>query len=110
MKNIHWINDLKIRGSWGISGNESTLGSVNGYTTYISNAGSSSLDINGTNNTPATGLYLNFVGNPRGRWEQNVTLNLGFDASLFNNSISIAFDIYQKETRGLLYNPQGQGI
>ncbi len=110
MKNIQWINDLKIRGSWGISGNEAALGTVNGYTTYISNAGSSSYDISGTNNTPATGFYLNFVGNPSGKWEHNLTVNLGFDASLFNNSVTIAFDIYKKETRGLLYNPQGQGI
>ncbi|WP_336517682.1 SusC/RagA family TonB-linked outer membrane protein [Pollutibacter soli] len=110
MKNIQWINDLKLRASWGISGNEAALGSINGYTTYISSAGSSFYDIYGTNNSPASGFYLNFVGNPKGRWEQNQTINAGFDATLFNNAVSICFDIYQKETRGLLYNPIGQGI
>jgi hypothetical protein len=50
------------------------------------------------------------LGNPLGKWEESVTSNIGFDATLFNNSTEIVFDFYQKKTQDLLYNPVGQAI
>jgi TonB-dependent starch-binding outer membrane protein SusC len=110
MKSISWINDLKIRGSWGQMGNEAAVAASNAFTTFASSSQSSFYDINGTQNSPATGFFLSFVGNPLGKWERNVTTNVGFDATLFKNSTSIVFDWYQKKTRDLLYNPAGQAI
>lgn len=110
MKGISWINDLKLRGSWGKSGNEAALSAINPYTTYASSPGSSSYDFNGSQTTPDAGFYLNFIGNPLGTWEQNITTNIGFDATLFHGSTDVVFDWYQKKTEGLLYNPEIQGI
>src|SRR5450432_371209 len=64
MRGISFVNDLKIRGSWGQLGNEAAAGAGNAFTTFGSNRQSSWYDINGTQNTPVEGFFLNFVGNP----------------------------------------------
>ena len=110
MKNVSWVNDLKLRGSWGKLGNEAALSAINAYTTFGSNRQSSWYDINGTNNTPQEGFFLSFVGNPLGKWETSITTNIGFDATLFKGSTEIVFDWYKKSTKDLLYNPSGQAI
>jgi len=110
MKGISWINYLKIRGSWGKMGNEAAASSINAVTTFGSNRQSSWYDITGTQNNPQEGFFLSFVGNPLGKWEESVTTNIGFDATLFHNSTEIVFDWYKKETNDLLYNPSGQAI
>ena len=110
MKSMTWINDLKIRGSWGKMGNEAALSPFNAVTTFASNRQSSWYDVAGTQNNPQEGFFLSFVGNPLGKWEASVSTNLGFDATIFHNSTEIVFDWYQKKTNDLLYNPSGQGI
>jgi TonB-dependent starch-binding outer membrane protein SusC len=110
MKGISWINDLKIRGSWGKMGNEAAVSAINAVTTFGSNRQSSWYDITGTQNNPQEGFFLSFVGNPLGKWEESITTNVGFDALLFKNSTEIVFDWYKKETKDLLYNPSGQAI
>lgn len=110
MKSIHFINDLKIRGSWGKLGNEAALGASNAFTTFGSNRQSSWYDLTGTQSSPQEGFYLSFIGNPNGRWEQSTTSNFGFDATLFNNTTEVSIDYYTKQTDDLLYNPSGQAI
>ncbi len=110
LANAKFLNDLKIRGGWGESGNEAALSPSNSFTTFGSNRQSSWYDINGTQASPTEGFFLSFVGNPTGGWEKSVSTNIGFDATILNNSTDIVFDWYQRKTEGLLYNPAGQGI
>jgi len=110
MKNISWINDLKIRGSWGKMGNDAAVSVTNAFTTFTTSNQSSSYDVIGTQNNPQDGFYLSFVGNPLAKWEESVSTNIGFDATIFNRSTDIVFDWYQKKTNDLLYNPAGQAI
>jgi len=110
MKDVKWISDLKIRGSWGKLGNEAAVGAANAFTTFASNRQSSWYDIDGTQSTPQEGFFLSFVGNPLGKWETNTTTNIGFDATLFGGTTDIVFDWYKKKTTDLLYNPAGQAI
>ncbi len=110
MKNITWATDLKIRGSWGKQGNEAAISASNAFTTFASNRQSSWYDIAGTQNSPQEGFFLSFVGNPLGQWEEGVTTNIGFDATLFKGTTMVVFDWYSKKTEGLLYNPAGQAI
>jgi len=110
MNGIQFINDLKIRGSWGKMGNEAAASASNAVTSFSSNRQSSWYDFAGSQNGPQEGFYLSFLGNPLGKWEESVTSNIGFDATIFNNSTEIVFDFYQKKTEDLLYNPIGQGI
>jgi len=110
MKRLTWLNDLKIRASYGVTGNDAAAQANNIYTTFSSSPGSSFYDLNGTNNLPLDGFYNNFVGNIQGQWEQNISSNIGFDATFLNNSTSLVFDLYQKKTSKLLFNPGGQAI
>lgn len=110
MQGIGWLNDLKLRGSYGLSGNEQAVGANNIYTTYVGAPGSSYYDLLGTNNNPSQGFYNNFVGNVKGKWEKDYSTNIGLDATIFNNSTNIVFDYYEKRTDGLLYNQGGQPL
>lgn len=109
LQNSTWLNELKLRGSWGKLGNESAVGPENAFTTFQSNRQSSWYDIGGTQGTPQEGFFLNFNANPLGTWERNTTSNIGFDATIFRNT-DIVFDIYKRKTEGLLYNPTRAGI
>jgi TonB-linked SusC/RagA family outer membrane protein len=110
LKGIKWINDLKIRGSWGKLGNELPVTAANAYTSYSSNRVSSWYDIFGNQNAPQEGFFLSFLGNNVGQWEKSVSSNVGFDATLFQGTTDVVFDWYQKTTEDLLFNPEVQGI
>ena len=110
MKGFSWLNDLKVRGSGGKMGNEAAATAQNAFTTFGSNRQSSWYDIAGTQNAPLDGFTLTLLGNIFGQWEENTTTNIGFDATLFNNTTEIVFDWYQKKTDKLLYNPEVEGI
>lgn len=94
MKNIRAINFLKIRSSYGLTGNnffgnydpQATIG------TYYYNF----------NNTVTQGQTINNVGNDNLEWERNKQFDIGFDLNLFNNRISFTYDYYHKITDGLI--------
>jgi TonB-linked SusC/RagA family outer membrane protein len=109
MKSTNWINDLKIRGSWGKSGNQSAANADNAFTTFGSNRQSSWYDISG-NNAPVEGFSLARLGNVLSSWENNENFNIGIDATLFHGSTDVVFDFYKRKTNGLLYNPEYQAI
>jgi TonB-linked SusC/RagA family outer membrane protein len=109
MQNVSWIDFLKVRGSWGQTGNEAAVSASNAFTTFGSNRQSSWYDLFGTQSTPQEGFFLSFVGNTSGLWETGTSTNIGFDATIFKNT-EIVFDWYQKKTQDLLYNPAGQAI
>ncbi|GAA6528747.1 SusC/RagA family TonB-linked outer membrane protein [Segatella asaccharophila] len=96
MQNFKWINDLKLRVGYGITGNND-FGS--GYTVkmYKSN---DMWPILGTW-TPAYGQQRNI--NPDLKWEQNGEWNIGLDYSILNNRIYGKFDWYYRRVKDLLY-------
>jgi len=102
MDNVRWINDLKIRGSYGRMGNQ-RINPSNAFNIFIGGPGSSNYDINGTSNSTVQGFQQSFVGNPAGKWETNITKNFGFDATLFGGKTEVVFDIYNKKTEDLLF-------
>lgn len=105
MKNIDWINDLKIRGGWGKSGSISNVVPTNAYTLYGQQINQSYYDINGTSNSPTAGLYVSQYGNPNTTWEKDILTNIGFDASLLANKIDFTLEWYKKLIDGLLFVP-----
>jgi TonB-linked SusC/RagA family outer membrane protein len=102
MKNISWLTDLKLRGSYGTLGNQ-RIDPNNQFTLFSTSPGASSYDINGSNTGVTPGFYLSFVGNTAGKWETNITTDVGFDASLFKGNTQITFDWYEKKTKDLLF-------
>ena len=90
MKDIHWLNDLKLRVSYGING---TLpNSLYGH-----------LSLYGYNNTyqDHSGSAPTSVANPDLSWEKNKNFNIGFDARLFDR-LNVTFDYYTRRTSDLL--------
>ena len=109
MKDIKWMNDLKLRGGWGKLGSISNIlltNPNNSLDLYNSLAVLSWYDINGTSTSPVQGLYASQIGYPSTTWEEDIVTNIGFDATLFNNKIDLSFEWYKKSISGLLLTAQ----
>lgn len=102
MENLKWIEDLKIRGGYGIMGNSNNVAPTNQFSLYGGNIGNSSYDINGTNSSAAEGFYRTRIGNPDAKWETSVTQNIGFDGTFFGGKLDVILDVWNKKTRDLL--------
>lgn len=111
MKGIKWIDDFKLRGAYGENGNDAIPSGLylDSYTTsgYVNY---SSYDLDGTNNSSFTGAGLYQLGNPYIHWETNKTVNLGFDATLFNHHFNVAFSWFNRVTKDLLAVPPVTGL
>jgi TonB-linked SusC/RagA family outer membrane protein len=99
LKNSKAITDLKLRASWGQSGNK-PYGNYLYFNNYESNAGLNYMDIKGTK---PSSMELTSL-----KWETIEQVNLGFDLSLFKEALSVVFDVYQKKTHDLFL--MGTGI
>lgn len=107
LKGVRWINDLKIRYSWAKLGTYSDVNALNAFNLYATRPGKSFYDIAGTNTNPASGFYKSNIGNVSTSWEGDIIENVGFDATLFNNTFDFTIDWYKKKVDGLLYGEQG---
>jgi len=90
LKNVKWIEDIKVRGSYGLTGTQN-IGDQKYRTLY------SPLAYNGTNALVPTQL-----GNPALKWETTKQADVGADVSLFGNRLQATFDYYRKQTDGAL--------
>lgn len=97
LKDVSWLSDLKLRGSWGITGNQS--GISNYAARGLWTGGASYADVNGT---PLPGIGPYQLGNTNLKWEETKQTDIGVDVSLFNNRVSLTADVYDKESTGLL--------
>lgn len=105
MKSADWITDLKIRGGFGVMGNQFNIISENAFTTFSSNRDFSYYDIGGTNNSIVQGFGAGNIGNPAAKWEKDNNTNIGFDATLFQGKLTATVDWYKKSITDLLFNP-----
>ena len=105
MKNISWITDLKIRGGWGVMGNQLNLAQDNQYFTFGSDKNASFYDISGSNNSIVQGFRTGQIANEAAKWEKDINSNIGIDATLLNGKLDITADYYQKDIQDLLFNP-----
>jgi len=108
MKGATWLDDLKIRGGYGIMGNQINLTTSNRFDAFSSAVGQSYYAING-GNAAVAGFYQSQIGNPNAKWEKDANTNIGFDASILNSAITITIDYYRKDIRDLLFNPEVLG-
>jgi len=106
---ISFINDMKIRGSYGTMGNQLAVSPQNQFFNYGGWPSRSFYDINGTFTGSVQGFGATRIGNPKAKWETNTTTDIGFEASVLDSKIGIKFDWYQKKTKDLLYNPELPG-
>ncbi len=103
MKSVSWINDLKIRGGYGILGSQSNINSNNAFTLYGGSPDNSNYDIGGTNTSSAQGFRSASIGNPATGWEEDKITNVGLDATVFNSKLDFSIEWYKKSIKGLLF-------
>ena len=117
LKNATWIDDLKLRASWGQTGNQE-ISNIARYTIYVSNYGATenggqsygtSYDIAGTNGgqTLPSGFKRNQIGNDNIKWETTTQTNLGLDYAFLGNTLYGTFDWYYKKTKDILVQMAG---
>ncbi|MBC7892914.1 MAG: SusC/RagA family TonB-linked outer membrane protein, partial [Sphingobacteriaceae bacterium] len=98
LKTVTWLSDLKLRASYGITGN---AGGISPYQS-LSTVASSGSDYQ-FNHVYLTGINPSGIANPDLRWERSTQADIGLDLSLLNNRFSLVIDVYNKKTRDLLY-------
>lgn len=104
MSGTSWLDDLKIRGGYGVMGNQLNVNPSNAFTTYGSNRQASYYPIGGS--TIVEGFQQTRIGNPDAEWEKNINANIGIDASLFQGRVQLTADYYRKDIDDLLYTPE----
>ena len=120
MKGLEWLDNLKLRASWGQTGNQD-ISNIARYTLYESNYGEAgfggqsfgtSYDIAGTNGgqTLPSGFKRNQLGNDNLKWETTTQTNVGFDFGLLHNALYGSFEWYYKKTTDILVNMTGIGV
>jgi TonB-dependent starch-binding outer membrane protein SusC len=103
MKNVKSVSDLKLRVSYGVTGNQE-IGNYNTLATYGNDPFFNTLTNYLIGQTPvlAVGVASQRIPNPNLKWESTTSTNIGFDLGLFNNRVSLTADYYRKKTNNLL--------
>ncbi len=98
LKNVNFVSDLKLRASWGVTGQQD-IGSDYPYQAqYVASAIGSWYPIDGTFlPTLRPNAY-----DPDIKWEETTTQNIGLDFGFLNNRISGSVDLYMRKTKDLL--------
>ncbi|MHA7059481.1 SusC/RagA family TonB-linked outer membrane protein [Aquimarina sp. M1] len=104
LSNSRWLSFLKIRASYGVIGNDRIpdygfVSLLNGEGAYVIN-----------DELLLGGEAIGRLSNPEIQWEQQKTLDVGFDTKLINNKIDITFDYFKKRTEDLLVVAPVSGI
>jgi TonB-linked SusC/RagA family outer membrane protein len=105
LKDKEWINELKLRASYGRSGNFN----IANYAS-LSSIGTANYVLNGT---LAPGRTMNSLGNSFLGWERMKELNIGLDFTTWNNRLTFTANYYKRNTLDLLLNtpiPQSSGF
>lgn len=90
LKNVKWLNNLKLRLGWGLVGNQS----ASSYAYGVTMASAASIW--------GTGFYAGNYPNDKLKWEETRAWNAGLDLNLFDNRVEFIFDTYLKNTDNLL--------
>jgi TonB-dependent starch-binding outer membrane protein SusC len=102
MKDLKFVNDLKLRLGWGKTGNQLIPNVYNAYTLYAADPSNNAYDINGTGSSIVGGFDLVQFGNPNGKWETTTSTNIGLDAVMLNNKMELVLDVYNRVTSDML--------
>lgn len=99
MKGASWLDELKIRASYGIMGNVGSLREDFGYKRRVGENKAHTVVFQGD---ITHGYALINPGNPNLRWERSIHTNVGLDGAFLNNNLYFTFDYFIKKTEGML--------
>jgi TonB-dependent starch-binding outer membrane protein SusC len=111
MSGLAWLDDLKLRGGWGQTGNQE-IGNYNGFNTYRTSLNQSSYAMTGSNTAVVAGFDTQAFGNPDAKWEATTQTNVGLDATILSGKLGFNVDWYNRKTNDMLYQvslPATQG-
>jgi len=100
MESFNWINDLKLRASWGVSGNQAAIPPYQ-FATYVEGGDRGAIFGPG-DQTYYPGQIQIGRANPDLRWESRTTYNIGLDFSLFNQRLYGSFEYFDARLKDLL--------
>jgi len=106
MKDVDWLHDLKIRGSYGVMGNQAPINPFQ-YQNLFSTGGPASSETNfgyTFNGIYQPGLAPIQPANPGLKWETDYTTNVGIDAAFLNGALSLSVDYYIRRSEDFLLN------
>jgi len=92
------ISDLKLRGGWGLNGNQAGISNYAWVATYLMERVEPTSD----NPLPGMSFQQSSPGNKELTWETTSQTNVGIDLSMFRSRINFTFDLYYKYTRDML--------
>ena len=92
------ISTLKLRASWGMTGQQDVGGYYDTFATFYTNQIGSYYQINGVTVNPKTALGYN----PDLKWETTTTYNVGVDFGMNNDEFTVSLDAYKRDTKDML--------
>ena len=98
MNNITWLNDLKLRVSYGVTGN---AGAISPYKSLSLSGPGSNYTFN---HVYTIGISPVGISNPNLSWESSTQADIGLDFELLNNRVGVVIDYYNKKTDKLLFD------
>ncbi len=101
MKNIPFISDLKLRTSWGKTGNSNIAG-FSYQSTVWTGSGNSVVYPLGPDETLVNGATVAVPSTPNLKWEETSTIDVGLDATFFHNHFSVSAGYYNRKNKDLL--------
>ena len=94
-----WLDNLKLRLSYGVLGNNSGIGEYAWQATYETG----NVVYNGM---PTKGFYTYTMSNPNLAWEPTAVANIGIDSGFLKNRLTAEIDLYNRRTTNILYSPK----
>lgn len=104
MDNVGFLEDLKLRASWGVNGNQE-IGDYTFATFFGSDPNFSNYDLIGSNTNAQQGFFTTQIGNPDVKWEESEQFNIGLDMGFLQNRVYASLDYFVKNTNDLLVQP-----
>ncbi|MTH15131.1 TonB-dependent receptor [Flavobacterium sp. LC2016-01] len=100
LKDVASINSIKLRGGWGITGQQNIGNAYPSIPLYLASNSAAQYQLGNTFYT----TYRPQPYNSNLKWEETTTINVGLDFALFNNRVTGTADVYQRTTDDLLLN------
>ena len=101
-KNSEWLNNGKLRFSWGLTGNNRTQTPYDFYSQITVTPGSGNSFDYVFNGERVPGYYISNMANEKLKWETTEQFNVGIDLGFFDDRLKVTADWYDKVTRDLL--------
>ena len=108
LRDNNTLSEAMLRFGWGITGNQS-IPSGRIVSQFGGERGDTYYDITGSNGSVLAGYRLRSLGNKDLKWEENNSINVGADLTLFNGKVDLIVDVYQRKTNNLLFDPPVPG-